>query len=136
MVNSIYMMPRLDNVISEAKARNLSPLTLAFVGDALHSLYVKTALALSHDFKAGALHAYTSREINANAQASRAESIVKILNGDELAIYKRARNVSPRNVPKNADIAAYSKATAFEAVLGYLYLTGQTQRLEELLNVN
>jgi ribonuclease-3 family protein len=124
-------------MISELKARNMSPLSLAFIGDAAQMLYVKAKLISEQpDLKAGKLHKQTAAEVNAKKQAVKAGMVVEKLTPDELSVFKRARNVSPKNVPSSAEISEYCMATAYEAVLGYLYMTGQNERLEELINVS
>jgi ribonuclease-3 family protein len=118
------------------QASNINTLVLAMVGDAVETLYVRTELTLRADFKAGELHRQTSAVVNANAQAQLMERLLPLLNPDERAVYIRARNSKSNNVPKNTELSDYKKATGFEAVLGFLYLTGQNGRLAELLQDN
>ena len=121
-------------MIAPEKAERLNPLTLAFVGDSVQTLYVRTRLAARSDVKSGALHVSAAAIINASAQARAAEELLPQLQGAEADIYRRARNARTAHKAKNADIADYHKASGLEAVIGYLYLTGNEERLEYILN--
>ena len=116
------------------KARNLSPVTLAFVGDAVYSLYVRSRLTLSTDFGTGTLQKLTSAEVSAHGQSALLEKIMLKFTQEEEAVFKRGRNAKKATKSKSASVAEYNRSTGFEAVLGYLYLTGQYQRIGELLN--
>ncbi len=120
--------------ISVEKAANLSPVTLAFVGDAVYSLYVRERLVLSTDFKTGALQRLTSNEVSAHGQSQLLEKLQPLFTEEENDIYRRGRNAKKATKSKNASVAEYNRSTGFEAVLGYLYLTGQYKRIDELLN--
>ena len=123
-----------ENIISEEKARQLNPLVLAFVGDAVHSLYVRKRFSLASDCKTNALQKNTSKVVKAGSQSKQLESLKDILTLDELDIARRARNTKTNNVAKNSTLSDYQRSTSFEAVIGYLYLTGQYERVIELLN--
>ena len=116
------------------RARNLSPVTLAFVGDAVYSLYVRERFTLSTDFSTGTLQKLTSAEVSARGQSGLLEKIMPKFTQEEEDIYKRGRNAKKATKSKNASVAEYNRSTGFEAVLGYLYLTGQYKRIGELLN--
>jgi len=120
-------------VLSESEAAALSPTALAFIGDAVHSLFVRTSLCLSHDCRSGKLHKLAAAEVNAGAQSKGYELIKDALTEEEDSIYKRGRNAEKSSVPKNADIVDYRRASGLEAVFGYLYLTGRQARLFQLL---
>lgn len=120
--------------ISEDAARQLSPVTLAFVGDAVYSLYVRSRLTLSTDFGTGTLQKLTSAEVSAHGQSELLEKIMLKFTQEEEAVFKRGRNAKKATKSKSASVAEYNRSTGFEAVLGYLYLTGQYQRIGELLN--
>ena len=111
----------------------MNPLTLAYIGDAVFDLAVRVSLADAHDAKPGALHTLAARRVCAAAQARAALAVQPLLNEDERAVFIRARNAKPGSLPKSADPADYMLATALEALLGKLYLDGQTSRLKELL---
>ena len=115
-------------------ARNLSPVTLAFVGDAVYSLYVREKLVLSTDFGTGTLQKLTSTEVSAHGQSELLERIMPLFTEEEADIFRRGRNAKKPTKSKNASVAEYNRSTGFEAVLGYLYLTGQYDRITQLLN--
>lgn len=122
--------------ISVEKARSISPVTLAFVGDAVYSLYVREKLVLSTDYGTGELQKLTSSEVSAHGQSILLDKLLPRLTEEETAIYKRGRNAKKATKSKNASVAEYNRSTGFEAVLGYLYLTGQYARIDELLGEN
>ena len=121
--------------ISHKKAKNLSPVTLAFVGDAVYSLYIREKLVLSTDFGTGTLQKMTSSSVSAHGQSELLEKVQPLFTKEENDIFKRGRNAKKATRSKNASVAEYNRSTGFEAVLGYLYLTGQYQRISYLLEV-
>lgn len=127
-------MFRLGDVMDKQKANNVNPIVLAFVGDAVYSLFVRERLTFSNDAKSGTLNKLATAEVNACAQAEFVKEIQPLFNDDELAVFKRARNAKKPTKAKHASVAEYNTATGFEAVLGYLYLIGDNDRLNFLLN--
>lgn len=125
-------LPIAKEYLSEKEILGLNPLVLAFVGDSVQQLMVRTKLASTSTAKAGELHKLQSEQIKASAQAKYMDEIMSILTEDEIAIFKRARNTHMNTIAKNASVADYKKASGFEAVIGYLYLLGKNERLEEL----
>ena len=123
------------NHIDETKIINLNPQSLAFVGDAVFSLYIRQRIVLSDEFKPNEEHKLSTQFVKASGQSHIISEIENILTETELKIYKRARNYKTNNVAKNAKVVDYKRATGFEAVLGYLYLTKNTQRLEYIMNL-
>ncbi|MCH5156744.1 MAG: ribonuclease III [Clostridiales bacterium] len=119
--------------ISEKEALLLNALTLAYVGDAVHSLYVRNSLVISCDKKIDELHRMASSVVKAETQAKLAEKLFDSFTETEQSVYLRGRNSSSHHRAKNQSGADYRKATGFEAVLGYLYLTGQMERLQHIL---
>lgn len=119
--------------ISKQEAHLLNAQVLAFVGDSVHTLYIRTKLSKNSTTKSKDLHKSTIEFVRASGQSEVIEKLVNIFNEDELTIYKRARNYKTHSQAKNASVAEYKRATGFEAVLGYLYLTGQTERLNQIL---
>ncbi|MGI6150968.1 MAG: Mini-ribonuclease 3 [Christensenellales bacterium] len=111
-----------------AEADRLNPLVLAYVGDAVFELYVRTMLIDAHDAKAHALHRMSADRVRASAQAKAAKGIFAELTEQESAVFTRARNAKPHTMPKNAQPEEYSHATALEAVIGYAYLSGDEER--------
>lgn len=129
-------VPFFENPISEDDVQKLNPLVLAFVGDAVQQLYVRTRLCTTCQKKAGELHKLAIQEIKATAQADFMDKLLPYLNENEMAIFKRARNTHYTTAAKNASIADYKKASGFEAVIGYLYLTGKHDRLDQIFEIN
>lgn len=125
-------LPIAKEYLSEKEILGLNPLVLAFVGDSVQQLMVRTKLASTSTAKAGELHKLQSEQIKASAQAKYMDEIMSILTEEEIAIFKRARNTHMNTMAKNASVADYKKASGFEAVIGYLYLLGKNERLEEL----
>ena len=129
-------MFNLFTTVSVDHARNLSPVTLAFVGDAVYSLYVREKLVLSTDFSTGTLQKLTSSEVSAHGQNVQLEKILPLLTEEETDIYKRGRNAKKATKSKNASVAEYNRSTGFEAVIGYLYLIGRYERISDLLSTD
>lgn len=111
----------------------LSPLTLAFVGDAVFGLLVRERLA-DLDLAAGRLHPASVRLVRAEAQAAAAALLLPLLSEEEEGVYKRGRNAHTGSVPKNATVGEYHAATGLEALFGFLYLAGRTERARTLFN--
>lgn len=119
--------------MDELTAYNLNAVSLAFVGDAVYSLYVRTLFCTSTQAKSGELHKKSTRFVKATAQSVALDIIEPILTEKEKDVLRRGRNTKTNTVSKNASLADYKKSTAFEAVIGYLYLSGQKDRLNEIL---
>lgn len=115
--------------------RGLNPLQMAYVGDTVHDLYVRSML-LSRGMAVGKMHRQAVRMVSAGAQARMLERIEPELTQEEADIARRGRNSQAKHAaPRHADPADYAHATALEALWGYLYLSGQTQRLDELMKL-
>lgn len=125
---------RFGEKMDKTKANCVNPVVLAFVGDAVYSLFVRERLTFNSDGKAGALNKLAVREVNASAQAEFIKELMPLLTEEELAVFKRARNAKKSTRAKNASVADYNLSTGFEAVLGYLYIIGNTERLNFILN--
>ncbi len=119
--------------LSEEEVFLLNPQSLAFLGDGVFSLYVRHYFCYNSTAKSGVLHKQVTAFVKATSQSFVLEKLLPILNERELALVKRARNVKVNNIAKHATIEEYKKSTAFEAILGYLYLSGQAERLNEIL---
>lgn len=119
--------------INEAKL--LSPLVWAYVGDSVYELFVRTKLTNKSNAKPHKLHIESIKYVKAKAQADILKKINDSLTDEEKDIVRRGRNTENHHVAKNANIADYSQSTGFEALIGYLYLTKQDSRLEEILNM-
>ena len=127
-------MFNLGQKMDKNKAINLNPVVLAFVGDAVYSLFVREKLTYYSDAKAGELNKLAVAEVRAGAQAQFLSEIMELLNEEELGVFRRARNAKKTTRAKSASISEYNASTGFEAVLGFLYLIGETDRLNFLLN--
>lgn len=122
-----------SNFLTPEGARNLSPVVLAFVGDAVYSLYVREKLVLSTDFKTGTLQKLSSRQVSAKGQSELIERLLPALTEEEADIFRRGRNAKKSTRSRHASVGEYNRSTGFEALIGYLYLTGRHERIEELL---
>ena len=119
----------------ENAVRQLNPLILASVGDAVYSLLIRTHMIATHDFNAHMLHVSSAKMVCAAAQRKAFSCIEEFFTEDEAYIAKRGRNAHPGTVPKNADIMDYRVATALEAVFGYLYILDREDRIEKFIKV-
>ncbi len=113
----------------------LSPLTLAFMGDAVYELLVRQQLTMQGSMPANALHKLAVEMVRCSAQAKAYRLLEEKLTEQELAILKRGRNSSSTKCPKNADPIEYRMATGVEALFGYLFLNGEEQRIRELFRL-
>lgn len=118
--------------LTEPQARMYSPLTLAFLGDAVYSMLVRNMLTVSSNKPTGKLHKESIKYVNAAFQAQMIKELFDQLTENELAVFKRGRNAHSAHSPKNQSEADYRYATGFEALYGYLYLCGETDRIKEL----
>lgn len=116
--------------LTPREARMLGPIRLAYIGDSVHGLLVRTELLLT-GAKAHDVHVAAVARVNASAQAAAMARVEPLLTEDEADVVRARRNAH-HAVPKRADPADYARATALEALLGYLYLTGQAERLQTL----
>lgn len=128
-INSLLQKEEIPEI------NTLSPLTLAFLGDSVYEMFIRTKILSGGNRPANELHKIAVGYVKAKAQSDAAHKIFDMLTEDELAIYKRGRNTNIHTVPKNADMADYRHATALETLIGYLYLIGESERLIEILNV-
>ena len=124
----------LKNKFTIIEAKQLNPLVLAFVGDAIYEVFVRTYLVnKNRNLLVNKLHLETIKFVKAHSQSEFMKKLQELLTEDESSIYKRGRNTKSGNVPKSADVQDYRTATGFEALLGFLYLTEQEERLNYLL---
>ncbi|MDO5125947.1 MAG: ribonuclease III domain-containing protein [Ruminococcus sp.] len=118
-------------------AMQYSPLTLAFLGDSVYEQLVRKKLVLSANRPVNVLHKLTIQRVCAEYQADAVKLLLEkdILTVDEQNLLKRGRNASGVSAPKHSTVAQYRSATGLECLLGYLFLTGQTERIEEIFNL-
>lgn len=119
---------------TKEEARMLNPLQLALIGDAVYEVFVRTyILDNNKELSAHKIHVETVHYVKAQGQSDIVKKIEEMLNEEEFYIFKRGRNTKSATVPKNANVRDYRSATGFEALVGYLYLTNQMERLLELM---
>lgn len=119
----------------ECDPKQLSPLTLAFVGDCVFELFVREWLVCQANWPVNALHKHSVAQVCCQAQAKSMEKLMPFLTEREQQIFKRGRNATTSHVPKNASPKDYHAATGFETMFGYLYLNGEIARLRELFSM-
>ena len=113
--------------------RSYSPLALAYIGDAIYDLIIRTVVVERANRPANELHHITVGFVSAGAQAKIADVLMESLTEEEQSVFRRGRNSKPHTMAKNASAGDYLKATGFEAVLGYLYLSDRMDRVLELV---
>ena len=123
-----------DIICSEKNVNNINAVTLAFIGDAVHSLYVRELLATKHDYKSGMLQKIAAMYLSAKGQSEQYYKIENLLDEEEEQIFLRARNAKKTSKSKSATVAEYNISTGYEAVVGYLYLLNKQERLKYLLS--
>lgn len=135
MEESLGLYAYIKNQFGEkdVDVRTYSPLTLAFIGDGVFDLIVRAYVVGRGNRPAHILHSEKSRIVKAASQARMAELLHDSLTSKEQEIYRQGKNAKPANTAKNATLTDYHKATGLEALCGYLFMTGQTARLIELI---
>lgn len=113
----------------EQDVKAYSPLTLAYIGDAVYDLVIRTVVVERANRSANDLHKKTTKYVKAEAQAKMIQALMQELTEEETGIYKRGRNAKSYTTAKNASMGDYRKATGFEALIGYLYLTDRVDRI-------
>ena len=119
--------------LPDVDVKSYSPLVLAYIGDGIYELVIRSIVVERANRSANDLHKKTTRYVKAPAQSAMIEALLPELTEDEEAVYRRGRNAKSYTTAKNASVADYRRATGFEALMGYLYLTGQTDRMLELI---
>ena len=121
--------------VEEQDLRTYSPLTLAYIGDAVFELVVRTVLVERKNTQAEKLHKAATKVVKAETQALMIEALKEELTEEELAVFKRGRNAKAFTRAKNATMSEYRRATGFEALMGYLYLKGDLERMIHLVHL-
>ena len=124
---------KIDRLKEEVEL--MSPLTWAYIGDAVFELYIRNKLINETNLKPHKLHIEAIKYVKAKSQAETLNKIYETLTDEEKDIVRRGRNTQNHHLPKNSNVQEYMYATAFEALIGYLYLTKQHTRLKEILNL-
>ena len=122
--------------LTKNEARQISPVTLAFLGDAVYSLYVRERLTVENGGKAADLQRVASKVVSAQGQSEFLEKLFPLFTEEEADVFRRGKNAKKATKSKSASNLEYSRSTGFEAVLGYLYLIGEEDRIKELLNAS
>lgn len=135
MEESISLLTQIKKSfgLKEVDIRTYSPLTLAYIGDAVYDLIFRTAVVQKGNTSVNRLHNQTIRYVKAPAQAAMADILMEEFTPEEFAVYKRGKNAKPYTMAKNATMAQYKNATGLEALVGYLYLTDQMERALALI---
>lgn len=137
MEKSLSLLQKLKQEFSckEVDIKTYSPLTLAYIGDSIYDLIIRTVIVEQGNRGTSGLHKSASQLVKAGTQAAMIEALAEELTEIEMAVYKRGRNAKSYTSAKNATIADYRKATGFEALMGYLYLTDDCDRAIELIKI-
>ena len=125
----------IDLVKDEKEVNLMPPLTWAYIGDCVYELFIRTKLVQETKLKPHALHIQSIKYVKAQAQAELLKKIYDTLTDKEKDIVRRGRNAENHHLPKNANVQDYMYSTAFEALIGYLYLTKQNERIKEILEM-
>ena len=120
--------------LKEMDPRTYSPLALAYIGDAVYELIVRTMVINHGSIQVNKMHKKSASLVNAGTQAEMILLILEELTEEETAVYKRGRNAKSVTTAKHATVVDYRTATGFEALCGYLYLTGRLERLVTLIS--
>lgn len=121
--------------LGEIDIKTYSPLTLAYIGDGIYDLIIRTILVEHGNAQVNKLHKKASSLVKASAQSAMMEKLKPHLSMEEMAVYKRGRNAKSFTTAKNASVLDYRRATGFEALMGYLYLTDQMKRMIDLIKI-
>ena len=122
-------------VLSEIDIRTYSPLVLAYIGDGIYELMVRTVLVGQGNRQANTLHKKASSYVKASTQSAMILAVQEELTEEEHQVYKRGRNAKTVTMAKHASMHDYRHATGFEALMGYLYLTNQSKRMIDLIKM-
>ncbi|HHU70584.1 MAG TPA: ribonuclease III [Clostridiales bacterium] len=125
-IKNLFNLPDTD-------IKSYSPLTLAYIGDSVYDLVIKTTITWKGNAPVNKLHKKVTSIVKATAQAEHYHMIENMLTEEEMAVYKRGRNAKSFTSAKNAGVVEYRTATGLEALIGYMYLTGKTERIMEIM---
>ncbi|KAB1440497.1 Mini-ribonuclease 3 [Candidatus Galacturonibacter soehngenii] len=131
------LIPYLEKTfeLPEVDIKTYSPLVLAYIGDGIYDVIIRTIVVSEGNSQPNKLHKKTSLFVKAAAQSAMIEAIKEDLTEEELKVYKRGRNAKSPTMAKNASMVDYRRATGFEALMGYLYLQGKLKRLIDLIKI-
>ena len=129
-------MEFIERKKEEQEVKRLSPLVWAYIGDSVYEQYIRDYLVTNTKYKPHKLHVEATKFVKAAAQAKILELLEKDLTEEEKEIVRRARNTKNHHLPKNSNVQEYMYATAFEGLIGYLHLSKNTNRLNEILELS
>ncbi len=121
--------------VEDVDFRSCPPLTLAFIGDGIYDLVIRSVIVGREHAKVHKLHLHKSELVKAHTQSEMGKRLLPHLTETEADFYRRGRNAKSATMAKNATVGDYRRATGFEALMGYLYLSGQTERMLELIKL-
>ena len=121
--------------MEELDVNQMSPLVWAYIGDSVYEQYIREYLVTNTKYKPHKLHMEATKYVKAGAQAEILKKLETELTDEELDIVRRTRNTQNHHLPKNASVTEYMYSTAFEGLIGYLYLTKQDERLKEIFKM-
>ena len=134
-LNQLDLKFRDSFQLKEVDLKTFSPLTLAYIGDAVYELMIRSIIVEHGNAPVNKLHKRSSRLVKAQTQAEAAIKLMDVFTEEEMAVYKRGRNTRSHTMAKNADMTDYRMATGFEAVMGYLHLKQDYDRIIELIQI-
>ncbi|WP_302625779.1 Mini-ribonuclease 3 [uncultured Eubacterium sp.] len=133
MTSDLFEIIKRNMGLKEIHITDYSPLTLAYIGDGIYEIVVRTIIVDEANRQVNKIHRAASELVKAGSQAKMIHLLEDMLTEEEQTIYKRGRNAKAVTRAKNASMSDYRTATGFEALMGWLYLTGQSQRMMELI---
>ena len=136
LINDFFRGISSSHSLDKSEVERFSPLVLAYVGDAVFEVFIRTMLVAKGEAPVYRLHGRSIGYVKAKAQSDIVHRLMDSLTPVEQDIVRRGRNAKSGTIPKNADVTEYRYATGFEALLGYLYLTNNLTRLQEILKMS
>ena len=136
MEPDLFEIIRKKMELKEINVNDYSPLTLAYIGDGIYEIVVRTIIVDEANRQVNKIHKASSQLVKAQSQAKMIHLIMDMLTEEEKSIYKRGRNAKAVTRAKNASMSDYRVATGFEALMGWLYLSGQSDRMMELMKTS
>lgn len=128
-----YIKEKLE--LKETEASSFSPLVLAYMGDCVYEIFIRTKIVNAGNMQVNKMHKQSASLVKASAQTQMMHLIMEELTDEEMRIFKRGRNAQSKTMAKNATMSDYRTATGFESLIGYLYLNGQEKRLVDLISL-
>lgn len=132
-MEDIYFLTKERFGLDDVVPNEMAPLTLAYIGDAVYEVVIRNIVISKGNKAIEKIHKKSVSYVNAKRQADIIDALKESLSDEEMSIYKRGKNAKTASSAKNASLKDYHKATGFEALIGYLYLMGQTERMLELI---